>query len=241
MGDLVASQSLKSPTRETFDALGASSTNRTTVSAALVETGSLSATGGTCPTPWRPSRFSASAPARTPIPTRPAASSDPVTGDSVKERAATTRSHNDTRRLGTGSARTAAMIRSRAAGSVTTGRRASRAINSTYGCRSESVILDTFPAFSQSIARPLDPHLQRGDANTRERRHLLVTQLLDVLEEKRLPQQRVQLTEHPLNEFLLLSRPHHRAVRRVQQQRFLSHEHLVAMRTPSRQAATLIH
>src|SRR5215831_4827686 len=121
IGDLVSSQSLKSPTRETFPALGATKTNLTTVS----ETGELfTATGETRSTGGRPPRFAVNAPAITPIPTKPAASSEPVMGDSVHERGAITRSQMEERERGSGSARTAAMIRALAAGSVCTGRRA---------------------------------------------------------------------------------------------------------------------
>src|SRR5215831_17530271 len=88
--DLVSSQSLKSPTSETFPAVGATKTNLTTVS--VGETGDPEATGDTsCPAGGRPPRFDTKAPASTPIPTRPAASSEPAAGDIVHDRGAMTR------------------------------------------------------------------------------------------------------------------------------------------------------
>src|SRR5580765_5384945 len=144
IGVLDTSQSLKSPTKVTCLADGATKLNFTNVS----ETGSFetAATGG-CPAVGRPSRLVITAPAKTPMPTRPAARSVLRAGDNVSERgsanrwnALPTRLTNE--RCGTGSARTAAIKRSRAPASMTTGRRASRAIHSTYELCSESVILD---------------------------------------------------------------------------------------------------
>lgn len=125
------------------------------------------------------------------MPIRPAASAAPTNGDSGSERWETSHRQRGERRTGRGSWRTRAMTRWTAIGSTATARLASRAIQSTYG--SDSVIPNSLPPLAQLIARALDPHLERGDARARECCHLLVAQLLDILEEKRLTQQRVQL------------------------------------------------
>src|SRR2546428_684662 len=119
------------------------------------------------------------------MPTNPAASRALVTGENEKRGTKSDEGRAKNERRGLGSARTAAMIRARAAGSVTTGRCASRAIHSTYECSVESLIFDPLPAFAQTIARALDTHLQRRDADTSKRRHLFVAHLFDVLQEKR--------------------------------------------------------
>src|ERR1051326_866400 len=177
----------------------------------------------------------------TPIPTRPAASSVVAMGDSRKARGSNTRRHTRVRRRGIGSARTAIMMRSRAAWSVTTGRCASRAIHSTYGCWSESVMLDPLPSLAQAIACALHTHLQRGDANTSQRRHLLITHFFDVFQKERFSQQRVQLIEHSLNKLFIFAGPTRRTIRRVQQHRFFSNEHLFSMCAARRNAPALIH
>src|SRR5438067_3204497 len=128
----------------------------------------------------------------TPMPTRPAAIKPVLSGESVNARGSK-RCVHAWRRRGTGSSRTAAMTRARAATSVTTGRFASRAIHSTYGCNSESVILDSFPPVTQAVARPFYPHFQRRNSYPSQRRHFLVAQVFDVLEQKCFTKQWIQL------------------------------------------------
>src|SRR5687768_12889568 len=141
---------------------------------------------------------------------------------------------------GAPSARIAAISRDFASRSTAAGRRASRAIRSMMGSSSESIIPDSIPTFAKALACPLYAHLQRRDSRPRQHGHLLVAQLFHVLEEERFPQQRVQLVQHALDEFLVLARPVGPRVRRIQQQCFFVHEHPLAMRPASRDASTLI-
>src|ERR1043165_8884043 len=108
---------------------------------------------------------------------------------------------------GSPSARIAAMSRAFASGATATGRFASPAIRSMIGSPPKSIILDPIPTFTQSFAGSLYAHLQRRDSRARQLRHFLVTQLLAVFEEKRFSQQRIQLIQHALDEFLVLARP----------------------------------
>src|SRR5947209_5794016 len=119
-----------------------------------------------------------------PTPTRPAASAALTIGDNGRTRGSTIQRHAGTRDLGRCSWRTRAMTRSTAMESTTIARLASRAIHSTYGSSSGSVIPDSLPPFAQLIARAFDPHLERGDTGTRECRHLFVAQLLHILQQK---------------------------------------------------------
>src|SRR5512146_1321424 len=125
----------------------------------------------------------------------------------------------------------AAITRSRASGSETTGRRASRMIHSTYGCNwSESVMLDALPPLAQPVARALHTHLQRGDTNTSQRRPLRITHFFDVLQEIVLTQQRVQLRGNALHELFIFTVPDLRRVERSLQHRFLTQEHTLSLR-----------
>src|SRR5690349_3555991 len=107
------------------------------------------------------------------------------------------------------------MSRARAAASTCTERRASRAIHSTYGSSSSSIILDPLPSFPQPITRPLHAHLQCRDAHPCECRHLLVAQLFYVLQQECFAKQWIQLVKHTLHELFVLSRPRRPLVRRV--------------------------
>src|SRR5690348_6808421 len=122
------------------------------------------------------------------MPTRPAASALLTSGDRGKARGSTIQRQAGMRVVGRGSRRTRAMTRSTAMGSTATARFASRAIHSTQGSSSGSVIPDSLPPFAQLIARAFDPHFEGGDASAGQRRHLLVTQLLDVFQKKRFTQ-----------------------------------------------------
>src|SRR5881396_567778 len=82
-----------------------------------------------------------------------------------------------------GSALTSRMTRPSSAGSIWTGRRrcrAMRSITSSIG----SNTLGLFQHRLELLARPLDAHLQRGDTRAGEPRHVLVLELLDMLEER---------------------------------------------------------
>src|SRR4051812_8831268 len=110
----------------------------------------------------------------------------------------------------------ASTSRVRAAASTCTGRRASRAIHSTYGSSSSSIILDPLPSLPQSVTRPLHAHLQCRYTHSGERRHLLVAQLFYVLQQECFAEQWIQLVKHTLHELFVLSRPRRPLVRRVQ-------------------------
>src|SRR5262245_48709508 len=58
---------------------------------------------------------------------------------------------------------------------------------------SSSRIAITLDQVLQSIARTLNAHLERRDADARDGGHLVVAELLDVLEEKRLALRRIEL------------------------------------------------
>src|SRR5207249_10746387 len=84
-----------------------------------------------------------------------------------------------------GRALTSRMTRPSSAGSIWRGRRrcrAMRSITSSIG----SNTLGLFQHRLELLARPLDAHLQRGDTRAGEPRHVLVLELLDMLEEERL-------------------------------------------------------
>src|SRR3954469_13949155 len=92
-------------------------------------------------------------------------------------------------------------------------------------------MLDSLPPLSQPITSALDAHIQRRNADTRESRHLFVAHFLDLLQEKRFPQHRVQLMKRSLNKLFVFAGPRRTSVRRVQQKRFLANEYLFAVST----------
>jgi len=57
----------------------------------------------------------------------------------------------------------------------------------------------SFEEPSQLRARPADSHLERRNADARERRHFIVTQFFDVLEQKRFSLVQLDLVERVLN------------------------------------------
>src|SRR3546814_9343747 len=57
---------------------------------------------------------------------------------------------------------------------------------------------DLVKEHSQALACALDTHFQRRDTHTRERRHLFVAELLDVLEKEGFPLIVVQLQQRQL-------------------------------------------
>ena len=123
---------LKSPTNDTLAACGAMKRNVITLTVSETGTRAIGSAGTACGSPVevRPSRLLTNVPPNTPMPTRPAASARLAIGDAEMSLGSMRRCQK--RRRGAGSARTASMMRVRAAGPMTTGRRASRAIHSTY-------------------------------------------------------------------------------------------------------------
>src|SRR3990172_90251 len=126
-----------------------------------------------------------------------------------------------------GSRRTSAMTRASSAESRWTGRLSSAAtrVTSSSSCSST---LDLREEGTQRLAGPLDPHLQRRYALTRHLRHLLVTQVLHVLQEERFPligRQAVQRPPNRLPPGLVLGGMLHVGLR---QRRLVGHHHPLA-------------
>src|SRR5712692_11974628 len=97
---------------------------------------------------------------------------------------------------GVGSALISRMTRPSSAGSIWTGRRrcrAMRSITSSIG----SNTLGLFQHRLELLARSFHPHLQRGNARAGESCHVLVLELLDVLEEERFTRLGRQTRQRP--------------------------------------------
>src|SRR5947208_9485175 len=105
-----------------------------------------------------------------------------------------------------GRALTSRMTRPSSAGSIWTGRRrcrAMRSITSSIG----SNTLGLFQHRLELLARPLDAHLQRGDTRAGEPRHVLVLELLDMLEEERLTRVGRETRQRPSDRVVPLGPP----------------------------------
>src|SRR2546423_1827959 len=109
-------------------------------------------------------------------------------------------------RPGAGSALISRMTRPSSAGSIRTGRRrcrAMRSITSSIG----SNTLGLFQHRLELLAGPLDAHLQRGDTRAGEPRHVLVLELLDMLQEERLTRLGRETRQRPSDRVVPLGPP----------------------------------
>src|ERR1035437_4848545 len=193
-GDAVPSQSLKSPTIETLFAPAASKvigtgTARTSFGAfAAVIAGTLAdadaAVGMT-----RSCAVESAPRVTNPIASAAAASSAADATETVGWRI---HSSTSVRRLGAFArrARTAAKICAIARAvcrGIGLSAPATRSISSS---RSSIMLLHPGQSRAQRVARPLDPHAQRGKANTRQRCNVFVRKILDVTQQERFPLRR---------------------------------------------------
>src|SRR5205809_8129080 len=85
-----------------------------------------------------------------------------------------------------GRALTSRMTRPSSAGSIWTGRRRCRALRSITSSIGSNT-LGLFQHRLQLLVRPLDAHIQRGDTRAGDPPHVLLPELLDVLEEVSFP------------------------------------------------------
>src|SRR5207253_739861 len=123
------------------------------------------------------------------------------------------------------------------AGSICTGRRRWLTIRSTGSCRSSNTFRLTENDL-QLLAVAFHPHLQRRNPRARQLRHLLVLQVLDVLEEERFPVFRGEPAERPADGVVPLGALGRTGQRHTAERRVVAHEQPRASRgAPARRAA----
>src|SRR5438132_9324045 len=98
------------------------------------------------------------------------------------------------------------MTRPSSAGSIWTGRRRCRAMRSITSSTGSNT-LGLFQHHLELLARPLDAHFQRGDTRAGEPRHVLVLELLDMLEEECLSRVGRETRQRPSNRVVPLGPP----------------------------------
>ena len=93
---------------------------------------------------------------------------------------------------------------------------------------------------AQTLAGALHAHLERGDAYTGERGHLLVTELLDVVQQERFTLFRHQLAQRLLDLFSGATLDRRLARKRVLQRHLVAHEPALAPVAPDDEGAALV-
>src|SRR5437870_7406722 len=124
---------------------------------------------------------------------------------------------------GVGSALISRMTRPSSAGSIWTGRRRCRAMRSITSSTGSNT-LGLFQHHLELLARPLDAHLQRGDTRAGEPRHVLVLELLDMLEEERLSRVGRETRQRPSDRVVPFGPPVRSRQRRGLECRRIVHE-----------------
>src|SRR5256886_6591216 len=132
------------------------------------------------------------------------------------------------------------ITRPSSAGSICTGRRRWLTIRSTGSCRSSNTFRLTENDL-QLLAGAFHPHLQRRYPHAGQLRHLLVLQVLDVLEEERFPVFRGEPAERPADGIVPLGAVGRTRERRTAERRVVAHEQPRAARCRSARCAAPVH
>src|SRR5256884_8203715 len=132
------------------------------------------------------------------------------------------------------------ITRPSSAASICTGRRRWLTIRSTKSGRSSNPF--RLPENDlQLLAGAFDPHLQRRYPRAGQLRHLLVLQILDVLEEERFPVFRGEPAERPADGIVPLGALGRTGEWRTAERRVVAHEQPRATRCPSARRAAPVH
>src|SRR5438132_10277336 len=132
------------------------------------------------------------------------------------------------------------ITRPSSAGSIRTGWRTWLTIRSTGSCRSSNTF--RLPENDlQLLASTFHPHLQRRNPRAGQLRHLLVFQVLDVLEEERLPVFRGEAAQRPADGVVPLGALGRTGERHTVQRRVVAHEQPRASRGPPARRAASVH